>query len=120
MIDGMKNYFVVDSLSICREFINEQGHSQFLEWHALPVDDTAPDGTQLVVARFLHEGITSQWVSTPGVSPLPHPLNSSKAIQPGHHNILKRKFGTLPTDTVWDVAHKAGQQHPHFRLTAFW
>ena len=115
----MKLFFVAP-LSAINSFTDTQsGGFLFKEWHTMPVDDSQPDGLHVIVAHFHDEDAISKWANTVGVHPLPHPMNFTRPIGPDLHAKLQAKFGTTPTDTVWDVASKISKVHPCFRLTAF-
>jgi hypothetical protein len=115
----IKTFYIASQATINGFTHPVHGNLMFDEHHAIPVDDTDPNGLQLIVAYFPTESVASSWVNTPGVQALPHPMNNSAIISADHFNLLKGKFGTLPTDTVWNVANKAGAFHALFKLAAF-
>lgn len=112
--------FYIATKAVMNSFTHPiHGNLMFDEHHAIPIDDSDPEGLYLIVAYFPTESVATMWVNTPGVQCLPHPMNNGAKIAGQHHNMLKGKLATTPNDTVWDVANKAGAFHALFTLSAF-
>lgn len=115
----IKTFFIASQATIQSFTHPVHNNLMFDEHHAVPLDDADPNGLQLMCAYFPNDAVAEMWANTPGVQFLPHPMNNGAKISADHHNLLKGKFGTTPSDTVWDVAKKAGAIHPLLKLSPF-
>lgn len=106
-------------MSAIQSFIAERGHPK--EWHCTAIDLSDPTGLQLMCVDFEDVHVEADFAANPLVQPLPHPLShGQKPISSHHHKHLSKRFDAQPTDTVYDIAHKASVHNPCMKLTGFW